>query len=344
MVLGLLVLTGFALFLSSWRRAVGPFFLEVQWVHTVGGILYGVAIMGWSRTFFPWLPRDGRRFGPGYARWGYFILLMVLVSGLGLLAGPSPTRSLATILHGLSSAALVVWAAWHLLTRLPVWKRPSGEWHLSRRRALRWMVAAVVTVPVVGGMPTLMKMLSGRMAGKGRTSDALPGFVPYTVVNGFPHISRDQWQLSMHGLGADLLWADYAALLPRKTITINFRCVTGWVVPHVEFSGVDLEQFLRSRGWNPATHPWVIFYSGDGVYTDTLNAEQIRQYHPMMVDSIDHRPLPVAQGYPVRLVVPHMYGYKSVKWLVGIKVSSRDIPGFWEERGYPQNAYFGSYL
>ena len=74
MVLGLLVLTGFALFLSSWRQAIGPFFLAVQWVHTVGGILYGVAIVGWSRAFFPWLPRDGRQFAPGYAGTGQSLL------------------------------------------------------------------------------------------------------------------------------------------------------------------------------------------------------------------------------------------------------------------------------
>lgn len=343
MVLGLLVLTGFALFLSSWRRAVGPIFAEVQWIHEIGGILYGIAIVGWSRWFFPWLPKkDGSKFGPGYARWGYFILLMLVVSGLGLLVGPSPTRSLATILHAVFSAALVVWAVWHLLTRLPLWKKPSGEWHLSRRRTLRWMSAAIVAAPVVGGLPALLNMLNGRLAAKSR-SDALPGFVPYTVVNGFPHISRKEWRLAMHGLGSSVSWDEFRSL-PRKSITINFRCVTGWVVPHVAFAGVDLEQFLTSRGWNPSTHPWVTFYSGDGVYTDTLNAAQIHEYQPLLADTIDHQPLPVTQGYPVRLLVPKMYGYKSVKWVVGIQVSRTARPGFWEERGYPQNAYFGSYL
>lgn len=344
-ILGLLVLTGFALFLSSWRRAVGPAFAAVQWTHIVGGILYGVAIIGWSGAFYPWAQSPNRRFGPGYARWGFFILIMVLLSGLGLLAGPSLTRSVATVLHGLSSLALVIWAVWHLLTRLPIWKKPSGEWHLSRRRALRWMTAAVVTVPVVMGVPTLTKMLSGRVFSKGRTSGALPGFVPYTVVNGFPDIPIKNWRLRVHGLAdtKTYTYAEYTAL-PRRAVMINFHCVTGWVVPHVQFAGVDLRQFLDSLGWDPEKDPWVTFYSGDGVYTDTLNAAQIDQYRPLMVDTIDHQPLPVAQGFPVRLLVPNMYGYKSVKWLVGLRVSKTAEAGFWEDRGYPQNAYFGSYL
>lgn len=346
MMLGLLVLTGFALFLSSWRRAVGPAFAAVEWVHIVGGIFYGIAIIGWSRTFFPWAPKGpGQKLGPGYAKWGYFILVMVLLSGLGLLTGPSPTRAVATVLHGLSSLALVIWAVWHLLTRLPLWKKPSGEWHLSRRRALRWVAAAAVAVPVVMGVPTLAKMLSGRVFAKGSTNDALPGFVPYTVVNGFPNIPREHWRLRVHGIGDTKIftWAEYVKL-PKKIITINFQCVTGWVVPHVEFQGVDLMAFLISLGWDPEVHRWVTFYSGDGVYTDTLNVEQIRQYHPLLVDVIDHRPLPIAQGFPVRLLVPNMYGYKSVKWLVGIRVAKTAEIGFWEERGYPQNAYLGSYL
>ncbi len=347
MFLGLIVLTGFALFLSSWRRAVGPLFAGVQWIHIGGGILYGAAIIGWSKAFFPWPPAQpeiGLR-RSRYAAWGYFFLVMLLVSGVGLLVGPSPTRALATVLHGLSALALVLWVLWHLLTRLPFWREASGEWHLSRRRALRWLGGALVAVPVVMGLPTLLKMLSGRMFATGSNDGALPGFVPYTVVNGFPDIPRNTWRLRVHGLDQShaLDWTTYSAL-PRRQVTINFHCVTGWVVPHVTFDGVDLLDFLISLGWDPVRKPWVTFYSGDGVYIDTLDIDQIRRYRPLLADRIDHRPLPVAQGYPVRLLVPDMYGYKSLKWLVAISVGTSAEPGFWEQRGYPQNAYFGSYV
>lgn len=345
-IMGLLILTGFALFLSSWRRAIGPLFSTVQIVHTVGGILYGIAIIGWSRTFFPWPPKGpGKISRPPYAVWGYFFLLLLFVSGAGLLVGPSPTRAIATVVHGLAALGLMVWILWHLVTRLPIWKKPSGEWHLSRRRALRWILGVGFTIPVVLGLPTLLEMLSGRLFKAGSTDGALPGFVPYTVVNGFPDIPKEHWRLRVHGVPhpVTLSWDAYSQL-PRKTVVINFHCVTGWVVPHVTFEGVDLETFLESLGWDSTKNPWVTFYSGDGVYTDTLDIAQIKQYHPLLVDRIDNVPLPVAQGFPVRLLVPNMYGYKSVKWLVGIHVAPSAEPGFWEQRGYPQNAYFGSYL
>lgn len=348
MMLGLVALTGFALFLSSWRRAMGPLFAVVQWGHILGGILYGVAIIGWSRAFFPWPPAPGAHDAPKrttYTQWAFFFLLLLLVSGVGLLVGPSPTRAMATVVHGIAALALVLWTVWHLLTRLPIWRAPSGALHLSRRRALRWAAGAAVTVPVVLGLPTLLKMVSGRLFSVGNTNGALPGFVPYTVVNGFPDIPRERWRLRLHGLGEakTLTWNAYRQL-PRRRVTLNFHCVTGWVVPHVAFEGVDLASFLKRYGWDPETHPWVTFASGDGVYTDTLNAEQIHRYRPLLCDRIDDQPLPVSQGYPVRLLVPDMYGYKSVKWLVGITVSDHAEPGFWEERGYPQNAYLGSYV
>lgn len=339
MILGLVVLTGFALFLSSWRRAVGPFFAPVQWIHIGGGILYGIAIIGWARTFYPW--PDRRAFGG----WIYFLLIMLLISGGGLMVGPSATHAIATIVHGLASLILVLWTVWHLLRRLPIWREPAGRFHVSRRRALRWMAAALVATPVVLGLPTLTKMVSGRLIGRGKNSDALPGFVPYTVANGFPEIPRQHWRLRVWGLPkpVELDWHQYAAL-PRRRLEEDFHCVTGWVVPHVRFEGVDLETFLTSLGWDPGQQPWVTFLSGDGVYTDTLNAQQIAHYRPILADRIDGQALPRAQGFPVRLLVPGMYGYKSVKWLVAIHVSRTASPGFWEQRGYPQNAFLGSYL
>ena len=131
--------------------------------------------------------------------------------------------------------------------------------------------------------------------------------------------------------------------MPSQVRRIDFTCVTGWAVDGVRFRGVDLQEMLLAFGWQPARQTWVTFRSGDRVYWDGLDARQIARFRPLVAWEIDGRPLPRAQGAPVRLVVPGMYGYKSVKWLTGIALGQEAVMGYWEERGYPEDAYIGSY-
>ncbi|MCY0864435.1 MAG: molybdopterin-dependent oxidoreductase [Sulfobacillus sp.] len=330
-IVGLLVFTGFALFLSSWRRTLGIAFLPVQLIHSGGGLLYGGALVGWGRRVFPW-PEGGR---PGWVRWGYFFLVMLAVSGLGLWVGPSLTHALATVVHGISAVFFVGWMVWHLVVMRPR-RQVSYE---SRRRLLRWGLVTLPTAWIAWYTPSVLAMVTGRLFQVGRNRGALPGFVPYTVVDGYPSLSRSHWTLGVDGLhnAVQVSWDEFSAL-PHTHVTIDFRCVTGWVVPHTRFGGVDLYFWLKSLGWDDARLPWVTFYSADGVYRDSLNAAQIREYRPLLADTIDGQPLPISQGYPVRLVVPAMYGYKSVKWVVRIVLSRQETVGYWEARGYPENA------
>lgn len=350
-IIGLLVFTGLGLFLASWRRALGPAFPAIQDIHEFGGIIYGVALVGWGARFFPMSPGNYR---PAYARWGYFWLICLVVTGAGLLEGPSWTRSIATVGHAIAATGFIIWALWHLLTRLPYRKvrrpPPQEGWgiQLSRRRFLRWGAASLVAIPVAGTLPTLLKMVGGRLAPSFRAtaiSGALPGFTPYTVTGTYPNIDRSTYHLELEGLGdkKSFNWAD---LMKGPVInrTINFRCVTGWVVPDVKIRGLDLVDFLTANGWTgDRSQQWVTFYSGDGVYTETLNTAELRQYRPLLVWDFDDKPLAVSQGFPLRLLVPNMYGYKSIKWLVRMQVAPTSVPGYWEHLGYPQDAYYGSY-
>jgi DMSO/TMAO reductase YedYZ molybdopterin-dependent catalytic subunit len=345
LVMGFLFLTGFGLFLTSWRTALGPLLPTDQAVHELGGLVYGAAVLGLGARFFPW-PPAGR---PAYARWAFFFLIMLVVSGVGLLVGPSWVHALATVLHAATATAFVVWAGWHLVQHWPVRERrpatPVGR-AVTRRAFLRWAGAAVVGLPAWLSLPTMARVVTGSIGGSvaGTNADALPGFVPYTVVNGFPTLPRDRWRLVLEGLGPARSWTwDEWVAQPMREIVFNFRCVTGWDVPGVHARGVDLLGFLERQGWDPERHPWVLFVSGDGVYTESLSAEQIRQYRPLMAAWFDGKPLPRSQGYPVRLLVPGMYGYKSIKWLVGIRLMTQEELGYWEVRGYPENAYIGSY-
>ncbi len=347
-IVGLLVATGFSLYLASWRSALGPFMPAVQAVHEWGGVLYGAALAGWSARFYPWPAHSpNSRRAPALARWALFFLILLLASGVGLLVGPSSTRAIATVVHGASAAGFVLWVAYHLVAHRPqaAGKTTSPKVDLSRRRALRWLAATAATAPFLLAVPSVLTMVSGRVFHKGRNSGALPGFVPYTVVGGYPDLSLDTWRLTLDRGGAGS--AQYTLPQLRRfgpeQRHIDFQCVTGWAVDGVEVTGIDLSRFLVAQGWDPHRTPWILFYSGDGVYTESLSARQIAAYRPLLAYELDSRPLAQSQGYPLRLLVPRMYGYKSLKWLVRISWSDRDILGYWEQRGYPEDAYWGSY-
>lgn len=339
--LGILTFSGLGLFLAGWRSALGAALPADQAVHEWGGILYGVGLVAASGWLFPW-PHT-RRDAPAFTRWAYFWVAGLAVSGAGLLVGPGVTRSLATIVHGLFAAGLVLWVSWHLLTRVP--RRPfAGATDRSRRRFLRWSLGAALTVPAVFTLPSVVTMVTGRLFQTGQDAGALPGFVPYTVTGGFPDLSLADWRLRVTGLPRPLAY-DWGAWqrLPTAQRTITFQCVTGWAVAGVTFSGVDLESWLKAAGWDPNQSPWVTFVSADGVYTESMSASQIHRFRPLLASRIDGRPLPRSQGFPLRLVVPGMYGYKSCKWVSEIRLGTQELMGYWEERGYPQNAVLGTY-
>ncbi|MBX5466716.1 MAG: molybdopterin-dependent oxidoreductase [Firmicutes bacterium] len=344
-ILAGLTFTGLGLFLPNWRTALGGALPWVQALHDLGGMAYGVALVGWAARFFPWPPQSA-----GWARWGFAWLAGLSVTGIGLLVGPTWVHALATVGHASFAAALVLWTLWHLVQQRPRRRRsatPAGR-RWSRRRFLRWAGAALVSLPALGALPDLVRVATGPLIQPPPQSgpiEALPGFIPYTVVGGFPTISAVQYRLKWTVAGAPRKEWSLAALkaMPRVRRRFTFHCVTGWAVPGLQVEGVELAELLRRAGWDPGRFPWVRFLSGDGVYTESLSAGQIRQFHPLVIWSMDGRPLPVAQGYPVRLVVPGMYGYKSIKWLVQIDCGRHDRLGYWEVRGYPQDAFLGSY-
>ncbi|OLZ11585.1 molybdopterin-dependent oxidoreductase [Sulfobacillus thermosulfidooxidans] len=344
-ILGLIVLTGFGLFLPEWRKAAGNHFALVQTIHEWGGLFYGLAVLGLGGMFYPW-PTKSPAKSPGFTRWAYFFIVMLFISGVGLLIGPSWTRSIATVTHAIFAFVFVGWVVWHLVAHIPIriGKKKPFTLSLARRHFLGWAIGTAATLPVLWSLPSLAKVVSGRTIQQGEVQGALPGFVPYTVTNGYPAIDPATYHLEVNVPGNPIrLSYEQFKALPMIERKINFQCVTGWAVDGVSFLGVDLEKFLLSKGWDPKEKPWVLFYSADGVYTESLSAEQIHQYQPLIAWQIDHRPLPQSQGFPLRLLVPGMYGYKSIKWLYKIDFADQDVLGYWEQRGYPENAYLGSY-
>ncbi|HEV7666705.1 MAG TPA: molybdopterin-dependent oxidoreductase [Chloroflexota bacterium] len=148
-------------------------------------------------------------------------------------------------------------------------------------------------------------------------------------------VERGRWSVPVDGLvdSPFQLTPDTLAELPPFAYTGTFHCVEGWAVPNARWTGVQLAEILR-RAQPQSGARFVTFHSLGGVYTDSLTVQQALRAETLLATHLDGEPLPDRQGYPIRLVVPFMYGYKSVKWLSHITVEERRQVGFWERRGW----------
>jgi len=124
------------------------------------------------------------------------------------------------------------------------------------------------------------------------------------------------------------------------SLTKDFQCVTGWRVSDVKWRGVRLADVLDQAGVQSGAQA-VRFTSFDGAYTESLSLDQARRHDVIVAYEMEGNPLSTAHGGPVRLYVAPMYGYKSIKWLNGIEVTERVMPGYWEDRGYDVDAWIG---
>ncbi|MDX3076167.1 molybdopterin-dependent oxidoreductase [Streptomyces sp. NPDC088354] len=161
------------------------------------------------------------------------------------------------------------------------------------------------------------------------------GFRYYSVVGSVPRKDATNYRLRVNGLvdrpGTYTL--DELRALPQTRIVHDVQCTDGWRVADTPFTGVRLSELLDAAGVRPdgtAVH----FTCFDGVYTESLTLEQARRSDVMVALTMQDKPISHEHGGPVRLYVAPMYFYKSAKWLSGITVTDRVVPGYWEEYGY----------
>ncbi|HEY8692136.1 MAG TPA: molybdopterin-dependent oxidoreductase [Chloroflexota bacterium] len=165
------------------------------------------------------------------------------------------------------------------------------------------------------------------------------GFRIYTVAP-IPKFDPGSWKLAITGKVAQPIQLGYDELLalPSKVQQGVFHCVTGWSVSNLTWQGVSLQTILDLAGPHQDAQG-LIFSSADGAYTDSLTLDQALAPGVMLAYNMNAKPLPLNQGLPVRLIVPEMYGYKSVKWVNKIELVPKAGPGYWEVRGYDIDAY-----
>ena len=168
------------------------------------------------------------------------------------------------------------------------------------------------------------------------------GFTIYTVTDGYPAFHADSYRLTVGGMVENpiTLTIDDILRMPAVREKRFYQCVTGWTVPDATWTGIRLSHLLDTV--KPQFGAGAVkFYSFDGVYTESLTMEQARQPDVMLAYKLQHEPLSRAQGAPLRLVVPGMYGYKFIKWVDRVELVPKPIDGYWERNGYDRDAYIG---
>jgi DMSO/TMAO reductase YedYZ molybdopterin-dependent catalytic subunit len=168
------------------------------------------------------------------------------------------------------------------------------------------------------------------------------GWRIYAVDPPMPTYDPATYRLRIGGRVAkpvELSLADLAAM-PTVEQVSDFHCVTGWTVNQVRWRGVR-PQTLIDLVQPAAGIGQVTFQSLEGPYVDGLKPAQLVLPDTLIATHMDGVPLTRAHGAPVRLVIPAMYGYKSVKWVSEIRFDHAESAGYWEQRGYDVDAWVG---
>ncbi len=133
----------------------------------------------------------------------------------------------------------------------------------------------------------------------------------------------------------DLSWSQFQAL-PRTTVHCDIHCVTRWSKLDTEFGGVPIRAILERARPKPSAR-FVVAHSEQG-YTTNLPLSVLDDDDVLLADSYAGAPLEPEHGYPLRLLVPKRYFWKSAKWIRGLQFLDHDVPGFWERYGYHNDA------
>ena len=157
---------------------------------------------------------------------------------------------------------------------------------------------------------------------------------PVLTAEATPNLSTDTWTFSVDGLvERPTIWTwDEIRALPGDDYEGPIHCVTTWSKFGTHFAGVSVDTLLAAAGPKPEA-TFVMARSHTG-YTTNLPLEDVTGGRAWVVWEYEGAPLPVDHGGPARLLVPHLYFWKSAKWVSGLELMAADRPGFWEQNGY----------
>jgi DMSO/TMAO reductase YedYZ molybdopterin-dependent catalytic subunit len=187
-----------------------------------------------------------------------------------------------------------------------------------------------------------MGFVSRGFVGRREADHGASGLPPgqYDIGGGFPVLSAgptprtamEDWDFTITGevtARARFTWQEFQQL-PREDVTVDIHCVTKWSKFGTTWSGVSLDTLLDTV---ETSADYVLAFC-DGGYTTNIPLEDLVDGRAWVVDRYDGEPLAAEHGGPARLLVPHLYFWKSAKWVRGLQLSSTEEPGFWETLGY----------
>jgi DMSO/TMAO reductase YedYZ molybdopterin-dependent catalytic subunit len=157
---------------------------------------------------------------------------------------------------------------------------------------------------------------------------------PVLTAEATPRLSTSTWSFTVDGLverPTSWTWDEMHAL-PDSNYAGDIHCVTTWSKLGVTFQGVSVDTLLAAAGPLPSA-TYVMARSHTG-YTTNLPLADVTDGKAWVAWEFEGRPLPVDHGGPARLLVPHLYFWKSAKWVSGLMLMDHDEPGFWEQNGY----------
>jgi DMSO/TMAO reductase YedYZ molybdopterin-dependent catalytic subunit len=149
-----------------------------------------------------------------------------------------------------------------------------------------------------------------------------------------PAVTMASWRLDVTGMVARRLSLDWQAFaaLPQTMLRTDIHCVTTWSRYDNDWSGVRVRDLLELAEPAPQAR-YVMLSSHDG-YTTNLPLADFAAETSLLATRWQGKPLSAEHGGPMRAMVPHLYFWKSAKWLLGIELMAEDKPGFWERNGY----------
>jgi DMSO/TMAO reductase YedYZ molybdopterin-dependent catalytic subunit len=180
------------------------------------------------------------------------------------------------------------------------------------------------------------KQLERAMRDAGRLPPGQSATVKWPVlhVGSVPHFDPHTWYFRMAGQVENpvrLSWHEFTHL-PMKEVVADMHCVTRWSRFDVRWEGVPFTEVMKLAGAKPEAKYGMVF--AEQGYTSNVPLADLMRPTTLFALKHNGEDLSSDHGYPLRLVVPHLYAWKSVKWVRGLEFMVQDAPGFWEQNGY----------